>query len=88
MYHSLHDQHGGGGLPPVGSASRGLHPGGSASTGGSAYRGGVCIQESASREQSAYNGEGWADPQPELGKREVRILPECFLVENRMALFT
>ena len=69
----------GGGLPTGGGGvlHRGggvLHPGGSAYRRGSAYTG-VCPR-----------GEGgyWADP-PELEKRAVRILLECFLVLIKMS---
>ena len=77
MHHRSHDRGVGGVCLQGVCIHGGLHPGGLL-TGGSAYRGGGLLQ-----------GGGLGRPlQPELGKRAVRILPECFLVENKMALFT
>ena len=75
-----HSVHGGGGLP-----TRGLHPGGvclqegrvfayrGSASGGSAYRG-ICLQWVCLQGWSAH------PPIPELEKRAVCILLECFLV--------
>ena len=72
------------GLPMGGSASRGLPRGiwGGCAKRGSAYRG-VCIQRVVYIQRGLSGGVciglGWVDP-PELEKRGVRILLECFLI--------
>ena len=68
----------GGGLPTGGeSASRG-----SAYGRGCLHAGwGVCIQG------GLHPGEGWADPPPELEKRVISILLECFLFEYSFHTF-
>ena len=62
----------------VGSASGGLHPGGSASIAG------VCIQAGLHPGGGLHLGEGGADPhwilRDTVNERVVRILLECILV--------
>ena len=84
--HSVH-RGGGGWLPSMHHRSHNLgvyiQGWGSASRGRGYVSGGEggCIQG-----WGFVSGGGWTDPPPaELGKRAVRILLECFLVENHLA---